>query len=298
MLARLLRKMNLPPKEIRGYRLREVRKRRKKLAIKARNQLMKPVFKARNWLASAAPSLIGVGCVNYRGLPLPPAHIRQGTAQFRDDAVFLDTATREAKRLQDLCSLDASSRVLDVGCGSGRLPIGLLNAVGSLDGYCGIDVYRPSIDWCKRYIGRANPGARFIHIDVQNELYNKEGKQIDDSFRLPVDDGSFDVIYLCSVFSHMETNDVVNYLNEFNRLLSPKGCVSLTAYVEDNVPDIEVNPDGYIHEWSGPLHCVRYDREFVNQLVDGSGLCIDRFDHAAPNHDGQSEIILRRKVSS
>ena len=27
MLARLLRKMNLPPKEIRGYRLREVRKR-------------------------------------------------------------------------------------------------------------------------------------------------------------------------------------------------------------------------------------------------------------------------------
>jgi SAM-dependent methyltransferase len=233
------------------------------------------------------------GAVSYHGQLLPPASIRLGGEHFQDDGVFLETGRADAKKLHDEFEISASSAILDVGCGVGRLAIGLLAEFGELSHYTGVDVAEPSVRWCQKHIEAHHEGTKFIHLDVANARYSRRGKPIDKSFRLPFANASADVIYLYSVFSHMETEDVASYLQEFARLLTPTGGIFLTAFVEDDVEDMAVNPDGYGSlKWEGPLHCVRFNRGFFLALVEQGGLSVSRLDHGTET-DGQSAIYLR-----
>jgi SAM-dependent methyltransferase len=158
------------------------------------------------------------GAVELDGVKLPPASIRLGGHNFEDDRVFLEAARNEARRLEAAFSAGTSTRFLDIGCGVGRLPIGLLSHFGALEDYTGIDVALPCIAWCERFI--AQPGVRFVHLDLANERYNPRGTPIGADFRLRLADASFDVIYAYSVFSHMRLRDMQAYLREFHRLLA------------------------------------------------------------------------------
>jgi SAM-dependent methyltransferase len=155
-----------------------------------------------------------------------------------------------------------------------------------------VDVNASTIDWCQRHIAARHPGFQFTHLDLKNERYNPGGREIDTRARLPLSDGSLEIIYLYSVFSHMQTAGVSAYLEEFRRLLVPGGRVFLTAFVEPGVPDEQVNPPGYGPlKWSGPLHCVRFERGFIEGLVRAQGLRIDQLEHGVET-DGQSGIYL------
>jgi SAM-dependent methyltransferase len=240
-----------------------------------------------------AARIANAGSVTLDGHRLPPASIRLGGHNFADDRAFLDAALRDARRLEQTCGVHAGSRVLDIGCGVGRLPIGLRARFGTLAGYTGVDVDAGCIGWCRKNLGGG--GATLVHVDLANERYNPSGAAINGGFRLPLADAGFDVIHLYSVFSHMEGGDVRAYLKEFRRLLAPGGRVFLTAFIEEGVEDQAVNPDGYGSfpgEWEGALHCVRFDRGFFDSMVSDAGLIIERFDHASDT-DGQSAVFLR-----
>jgi SAM-dependent methyltransferase len=233
------------------------------------------------------------GSVKLKGVDLPPSSIRLGGHNFEDDGAFLDAAVRDAQRLQGDLGISVSSRVLDIGCGVGRLPIGLLAHFGQMPPYTGVDVTEGVIRWCQKHI--TDPAATFVHLDLANKRYNPRGEAISGSLRLPLSDASFDAIYLYSVFSHMELLDIKTYLKEFKRLLAPDATVFLTAFVEDDVPDVEVNPAGYgtfPGDWEGELHCVRYNRGFLEQQITSAGLKVSRLDHAGDT-DGQSAIYLQ-----
>ena len=94
----------------------------------------------------------------------------------------------------------------------------------------------------------------------------------------------------------MELEDVQTYLAEFNRLLKPDGTVFLTTFVEENVPDFEVNPQDYRTDWKGALHCVRFEKSFFQKLVEENGLMIDRFDYEKDT-DGQSGVYLKKAIA-
>src|SRR5690606_33469609 len=145
------------------------------------------------------------------------------------------------------------------------LAIGVLAELGTIRRYVGVDVYAPAIAWCQRHLQPKNPSFTFVHFDVANERYNPKGEAIGEKVRLPVEDGAADVINLYSVFSHMSYGDIVNYLGELRRVLAPEGRVFLTAFVEDRVPNYSINPPGYVQDWSGALHCVRFQREFFEE---------------------------------
>ena len=99
------------------------------------------------------------------GSVIPIADMRFGGANFKDDKDFLETAKKEAKRLMDDCSINKENAVLDIGCGTGRLPIGLLRTIGEKIQYTGVDVSEAAIAWCKRHIEKKHPAYKFIRIN-------------------------------------------------------------------------------------------------------------------------------------
>ena len=124
--------------------------------------------------------------VQVAGSLLAPPERRWCDAEFKDDHFYLSSAEGEARRLMTRLHCTPTTRILDVGCGQGRLAIGLLRVLGELD-YIGVDVHRPSIAWCQAYIERYHPSFRFHHIDVYNARYNPTGSPIERNFRFAVE---------------------------------------------------------------------------------------------------------------
>ncbi len=232
--------------------------------------------------------------VHYKDMILPANHLRFCGPDFLDDEYFVTSALAEADRLVERFRLTTSSRVLDVGCGVGRLPIGILGRIGEIQHYRGVDVSKKSIRWCQRYISGRHPSFRFIHIDVKNPRYNPRGKTMDIDFRLPFEHQAFDIIYLYSLFSHMTTEEIRTYLNEFQRLLAPSGKIFLTAFIAEGVPKMTINPQDYVKNWSGALHCVRYDKDFFESLLAENSFSVDCFTYEK-EIDRQSAFYISRR---
>lgn len=233
------------------------------------------------------------GAIRHAGILLPPPELRPGGEHFQDDDAFLASGRAEARRLHEAFATDADSRLLDVGCGVGRLPIGLLAEFGPMREYVGIDVSERAIRWCRRYIELRHPTMRFRCLNVYNERYRPAGRKIDGAFSFPLAPSSVDTVYLYSVFSHMRGLEIERYLREFSRVLVPNGTVFLTAFIEDSVDHETVNPAGYQRGWDGPLHCVRFDRVYFEDVVARSGFRVTHLDRHAET-DGQSGVYLNR----
>ncbi len=231
-------------------------------------------------------------CVRFAGEVLPPRGLRYCGPAFRDDAHFLASADAEADRLRRVLDLEGESRLLEVGCGPGRTAIGLLHRRYPIAAYEGVDVDRVSIAWCERFISGRDARFRFRAVDARNERYNPGGRDMREGFSLPYDDGAFDIIYLHSVLSNLVQSDVAVYAREFRRLLRRTGRVFVTAFVEQGVAPVTVNPPDYVMPCEGPLHVVRYERAHLFSIFASAGLEVERFEHRAES-GGQSGLYLR-----
>jgi SAM-dependent methyltransferase len=224
------------------------------------------------------------------GSIIPAPDRRWCGPEFKDDGFYLRSAEREAQRLVDHFQCTPNTRVADIGCGQGRLAIGLLRVFGHAR-YTGLDIHRPSIGWCRRHIEPRCPSCRFLHLDVYNERYNEKGRRLEPGFRFELEDASADIIYLYSVFSHTTEEDMTAYLREFARILASGGGVFFTTFVEEDVPNVSINPPGYRLAISGPLHVVRYDRKHLFSIIERSGFTVAEYSYATET-DGQSGIYL------
>ena len=104
-----------------------------------------------------------------------------------------------------------SSRVLDFGCGWGRVIRFFLKDIAP-ENLIGIDPDERAIATCLE----TDPWCRFQLCDT-----------------LPpslLDAGSFDLIYAYSVFSHLSEPTHLAWLEEFERLLRPDGVLILTTF--------------------------------------------------------------------
>jgi SAM-dependent methyltransferase len=244
-------------------------------------------------IAKRVSSWLGLDAVRHDGRVLPAQHLRLCGQEFRDHAYFLRSARAEADRLVSHCGLTKDSALLDIGCGFGRLAIGVLDRLGDVRDYRGVDVSAAAVTWCRRHIGAFHPSFHFTRLDVKNERYNPGGQEITRAFRLPVDDAAFDVAYAYSVFSHMELADIEHYLAELRRVLRPGGAAFVTLFVADAVPDVSINPTSGSRAWQGPLHCVRYRRSLIDDRIRDAGFTVTQFADGVET-DGQSGYYLRR----
>jgi SAM-dependent methyltransferase len=158
--------------------------------------------------------------------PVPPEELRWRATGSRDTEGFLasgsagidffekEALARQRKSLKDFNS------ILDFGCGCGRLIRSLRPLCDPWASLYGTDIDQAAITWCKDNIADAsfsmngaNPPLRF-------------------------EDKSMDLIYACSVFTHLDAEDQFHWLAEMQRIMKPDGYLLLTFRYRYNIDQI------------------------------------------------------------
>jgi SAM-dependent methyltransferase len=187
------------------------------------------------WSVWSAPAREWWEVVSGKRSPLtPPVRLldeaRIGSGDY--DAV----GTQFLKIFQEIGGLQPHHRVLDIGCGYGRMAKPLTAWLDPSRGgsYVGFDVFPKSVRWASRAFGSRHPHFRFHHLNIRNQHYNPSGTESDTTVRLPYPDGSFDFIFLTSIFTHLFPAAADHYISEIARLLSPEGrCLSTFFLLDD-----------------------------------------------------------------
>lgn len=181
--------------------------------------------------------------------------------------------------LKELADLQPDSRVLDIGCGIGRIAVALTNYISPGGSYEGFDIVPIGVEWCQKHITPRYPNFRFTQADIFNKFYYPKGTQQSDSYEFPYGSDSFDVVVLTSVFTHMLPDDVDHYLSEMRRVLKPGGKVLMTFFILDDfsLRSIEAKttaiPFGASHgtyrlmSEEFPEMAIGFNEPFVRELV-------------------------------
>lgn len=135
---------------------------------------------------------------------------------------FLAVGEQLAGIARVLGGLRAHERVLDIGCGVGRLAVALRNLL-DLGEYAGFDVHRTGIAWCRQAIEQSQPNFHFSLVDVRNRHYNPGGAILPEKFVFPYASSSVDLAFASSVFTHLSPPAADRYLSEIGRVLKPGG---------------------------------------------------------------------------
>ena len=184
----------------------------------------------------------------------------------------------------ELAGLRPDSRVLDIGCGIGRLARPLAGHLSAAGSYAGFDVVPEGIDWCRRRIASRHPSFEFRLVDVRNGKYNPAGTDDPAGFRFPWPDADFDVAAATSVFTHLTEAAARNYLREAARVLRPGGRLLATFFVLD--PEAREliaagrADQGPFHESDGvlvadpgaPEEAVGYEPDVLGERLEAAGL--------------------------
>jgi SAM-dependent methyltransferase len=212
----------------------------------------------------------------------------------RDD--YAAVARRLYDALVEVSGLRAGERVLDVGCGAGRLAAPLLDHLGPEGSYEGFDRDASRIDWCNEHIAPLHPGFRFQAVSVFNSSRQK-GILPAGELAFPYPEADFDLVFLFSVFTHMLPDGVERYLAEIGRVLKPGGRTVITWFLlndesrqaldeqhderrgsASNAHQARLNHDFGVYRVSDrarPEAVVAFDEEFALDTYARSGLEVD-----------------------
>lgn len=186
----------------------------------------------------------------------------------------------------DLAQLSPDEKVLDVGCGAGRMAVALTGYLSSQGSYEGFDIREDAIRWCRDEISSRFPNFRFLSADLHSRHYNPAGSGDASRYRFPYPDNSFDFVFLTSVFTHMTGQAMEHYLAETARVLRPEGRSFVTYFLlnQDSLRGIEANQSSFhfgfrsgpcrsISE-SDPESAIAYDETYIRTVYRETGLMI------------------------
>ena len=243
--------------------------------------LTRPVRSALKWTYYAGSDLLDV--VRSRQVQLrPPRRL----TRFVGGGDYCKTGEEFLGYFVNQCKLQPVERVLDVGCGIGRMAIPLLQYLRHGGTYDGFDIVREGIDWCTRRITSLNPDFRFRLANIYNGIYNPTGTLKASEFVFPYENSSFDFVFLTSVFTHMLPRDLEHYLGEIARVLKPGGRCFVTYFLLNpeskqllaanrSTLDFRYQGEGYVTtDMGNPEGAVGYAEERIRELHQTHGLPI------------------------
>jgi SAM-dependent methyltransferase len=182
-------------------------------------------------------------------LPFPPEQLMHRVGHLGeggDVAARYDALGRTMKELVVDCLPDGWSfdgrRVLDFGCGAGRLLRHFVAEAEHCDEFWGSEIDEPSVAWVTQHLG---PPFKVVLNDETPPI--------------PAPDHHFDLIYAMSVFTHI-TEEWAAWVLEMHRLLKPEGLLLVSLLGESMI---------------GPLLGERWDPDRVGHLIARSGAAWD-----------------------
>jgi SAM-dependent methyltransferase len=148
---------------------------------------------------------------------IPPPSLRIKEHGDNDSQRFFEVGKRTVEDIENILqrhlrrSLLSFQNILDFGCGCGRNMIWLYRCT-SKPNYYGTDIDEKAIEWCKNNL----PFATF---------------SVNTSFPpLPFMPDTFDLIIIISVFTHLDEEMQLAWIQELHRILKPKGIVLLSVH--------------------------------------------------------------------
>ena len=160
-----------------------------------------------------------------RFIPKPPPE-----QVFVGDGDFLPIGVEFLKLFVRLGELLPSERVLDIGCGIGRMALPLTQYLEA-GRYDGVDIVEPGIAWCTQNIATRYENFRFHRLDLAHPIYNPTGKRATTELRLPFAEGSFDFVFMTSIVPHLHAEEVRAYAREVRRVMAPDARLFMTAFM-------------------------------------------------------------------
>ena len=219
-----------------------------------------------------------------RFMPVPPPElIHCGDGDFRAIGLeFLNHLTGRA-------GLAPEARMLDLGCGVGRIALPLTQYLSAAGTYDGADVMQSSIRWCADAITPIYPNFRFHALDLRHPLYNPDGAEAAEAATLPFQDGAFDFVCMVSLLTHLTPAELTRYAEEVSRVLAPGGRCFATAFLlnpparaalraarEAGAARLGFDPDEagpvLFADPAAPLAAVAFDEDYLHERFLRFGL--------------------------
>jgi SAM-dependent methyltransferase len=250
-----------------------------------------PVFGVLGDAISAFPSLL---YPEFRGLP--PNHLRVrvgvGNKLLFNQAYHLQVGAGFWQNWLSSCYVKASSDILEIGCGCGRIAHHLRGNwfVGS---YVGIDIDRESLQWCTSHF----PSEKFTFLPSPHVSATYASHSVDESTPIAFpEDWEKDFIYSTSLYTHLLETELANYTRESFRVLRPNGTMYMTFFCLDSV---ELGKrwtfkhkigEAFVESIKYPEAAVAYTREFIERLCYSVGFS----QVSIIGNRGQSALICRK----
>jgi len=170
---------------------------------------------------------------------LPPVALRRLVSNTDSEAEYLAIGSAVASMLAQLDMIPAGARMLDVGCGCGRVAQHLLDS--EIGAYVGFDRNPELVAWAVQSISSRDGRFEFLYLPVSSpydEVDGHRGTIAANELEFPAESGSVDSVLLSSVFTHLPLADCRRYLAESRRVLRPGGHVLASWFViEQGEPD-------------------------------------------------------------
>lgn len=193
------------------------------------------------------------------GLPVPPQGLWLGYARTADEYIVggrhdVETMLRLLRSAG--ASMDEFVRVLDVGCGAGRM-LRAFPDVGRRELW-GVDISAPHIEWCERHL---TPPMHFATTTTLPHL--------------PFEDAKFDLIWCGSVFTHI-SELATAWLLELRRVVRPRGWIYVTVHTKRSIELLEGRyaddalSGGFAHSITGIPATRQFQSSRSLELIIGS----------------------------
>ncbi|HET6247886.1 MAG TPA: methyltransferase [Tepidisphaeraceae bacterium] len=163
----------------------------------------------------------------------------------------------------------AGLSILDVGCGV-RFTQTLINQKVDFGSYTGIEIEKSIVDFLNREVAANDDRFVFAHLEAANVKYAGKGKPMASFERLPID-SRHDIIWLFSVFTHLDPQDSAAMLKFLRRHIKPGGKLFFSAFIDEKLEgfDDRVKDKPLLKAYYGPA--------LVRSMIGEAGWRVESF---------------------
>jgi SAM-dependent methyltransferase len=175
----------------------------------------------------------------------------------------------------DHLKINKIDRVLEIGCGTGRVSAPFVKHLGK--NYHGFDINRCFVEYCRTL------GNNFKYVDVFHDDWNPEGKIDPSQVEFPYRSRQFSAVFAVAVFNHFRFTWFEHYLSEISRVLIKEGRLFMTLVVAKEPVEEGLPPFQFSHrtetEWydyrDAPLYNVAFPAQLLRRALIKQGLILE-----------------------